>query len=87
MPFSNLIITYKKLFVKYFFLEILFCYINKDINYIFKVKIILGGVKMKEILIKILIQMVLDEERRKKIYIMIISVVTGLLMLIAFFYT
>ena len=56
-------------------------------NYIFKGKIILGVVKMKEILIKILIQMAIDEERRKKIYIMIISVVTGLLMLIAFFYT
>ena len=40
---------------------------------------------MKEILIKILIQMALDEERRKKIYIMIISVVIGLLLLIAFF--
>ncbi len=40
---------------------------------------------MKEILIKFLIQMTIDEERRKKIYIMIISVVTGLLMLIAFF--
>ena len=54
-------------------------------NYIFKGKIILGVVKMKEILIKFLIQMTIDEERRKKIYIMIISVVTGLLMLIAFF--
>ena len=40
---------------------------------------------MKEVLIKILIQMALDEERRKKIYIMIISIVTGLLVLIAFF--
>ena len=40
---------------------------------------------MKEILVKILIQMAIDEERRKKIYIMIISVVTGLLVLIAFF--
>ncbi len=44
-----------------------------------------GDEKLKEILIKFLIQMTIDEERRKKIYIMIISVVTGLLMLIAFF--
>ena len=40
---------------------------------------------MKELAIKILIQLSIDEEKRKKALIFIISVVTGLLMLIAFF--
>ena len=42
---------------------------------------------MKELAIKILIQLSIDEEKRKKALIFIVSVVTGLLMLIAFFYT
>ena len=40
---------------------------------------------MKELAIKILIQLSIDEEKRKKALIFIVSVVTGLLMLIAFF--
>ncbi len=40
---------------------------------------------MKELAIKILIQLSIDEEKRKKALIFIVSVVTGLLVLIAFF--
>lgn len=42
---------------------------------------------MKELVIRLLIQLSIDEEKRKKALIFIVSVVTGLLMLIAFFYT
>ena len=40
---------------------------------------------MKELAIKILIQLTISEEKRKKALIFIVSIVTGLLMLIAFF--
>ena len=40
---------------------------------------------MKELVIKILIQLAISEEKRKKALIFIVSLVTGLLMLIAFF--
>lgn len=40
---------------------------------------------MKQILIKLLLQISIDEEKREKALIFIISVVTGLLILIAFF--
>ena len=40
---------------------------------------------MKELAIKILIQLTISEEKRKKALIFIVSLVTGLLILIAFF--
>ena len=40
---------------------------------------------MKQILIKILLQMALDEENRKKVFNIIVGTVVGLLVLIAFF--
>ena len=40
---------------------------------------------MKEVAIKLLIKLSVDEQKRKKSLIFIVSLVTGLLMLIAFF--